>query len=139
VLYVMLAGRPPWDEIADPEARLAPRPLVELAPHVPEALDTEIRRALSTRAQNRPSGAQALLDSVREAASGSDGEPEAAETARLRSGAHESVASTHASPATTPRLRSPASDNAPHSRQRSLHRQRKNVCARGALSSQPAS
>jgi serine/threonine protein kinase len=90
VLYVMLAGRPPWDEVADPEARLAPRPLVELAPHVPEALDTEIRRALSTRA----------LESVRVAASGSDAEPEAAETARLRSGAHETVASTPATNAT---------------------------------------
>src|SRR5690348_14473918 len=49
VLYVMLAGRLPWDEIADPEARLQPRPLTDLA-EVPEALDIEIRRALSTRA-----------------------------------------------------------------------------------------
>jgi hypothetical protein len=96
VLYVMLAGRLPWDEVADPEARLSPRPLVELATAgVSEALDTEIRRALSTRAQNRPSGAQALLDAVRAAAaSGSAHEPEAAETARLRSGAHDAVAST---------------------------------------------
>jgi len=68
VLYVMLAGRLPWAELADPEARLAPRSLCELAP-VSAAVDVEIRRALSTRAPNRPPSAQALLDAVR-AASG---------------------------------------------------------------------
>ena len=87
VLYVMLAGRLPWDDVADPEARLSPRMLCDLAP-VPEALDVEIRRALSTRAQNRPPSAMSLLEGVRTAASGSAHEPEAAETARLRSGAH---------------------------------------------------
>ena len=69
VLYVMLAGRLPWDELADPEARLAPRSLCELAP-VPAPVDVEIRRALSTRAPNRPASAQALLDAVRAAAGG---------------------------------------------------------------------
>jgi serine/threonine-protein kinase len=83
VLYVMLAGRLPWDEIADPEARLQPRALTALV-DVPEALDVEIRRALSTRAQNRPASAKALLDAVREAASGSVTEPGPGETARLR-------------------------------------------------------
>jgi serine/threonine-protein kinase len=68
VLYAMLAGRLPWDEHADPEARLAPRSLCELAA-VPPALDVEIRRALSTRAQNRPPSAMALLEAV-QAASG---------------------------------------------------------------------
>ena len=91
VLYVMLAGRPPWDEIADPEARLQPRSLCELAA-VPEALDVEIRRALSTRAQNRPPSASSLLDAVRAAASADATEPTAAETARLRSGAQPAVA-----------------------------------------------
>jgi serine/threonine protein kinase len=86
VLYAMLAGRLPWNEVADPEARLSPRPLVELAP-VPETLDVEIRRALSTRAQNRPPSASALHAAVSAAATGaSTAEPEAAETARMRSG-----------------------------------------------------
>ena len=84
VLYVMLAGRLPWQEVADPEARLSPRPLVELA-NVPEALDVEIRRALSTRAQNRPTTAAVLHGAVTAAAAGS-AEPGAAETARMRSG-----------------------------------------------------
>ncbi len=91
VLYVMLAGRLPWDDLADPEARLSPRSLCELT-DVPEALDTEIRRALSTRAQNRPASAMSLLEAVRTAASASATEPGPAETARLRSGAHDSVA-----------------------------------------------
>lgn len=92
VLYAMLSGRLPWDEVADPEARLSPKSLIEIAPGVPDALDVEIRRALSTRAQNRPASARALLDGVRAAANASAAEPDAAETARLRSGAHETVA-----------------------------------------------
>ncbi|MDQ3369887.1 MAG: serine/threonine protein kinase, partial [Myxococcota bacterium] len=83
-LYAMLAGRLPWDDLADPEARLSPRPLVELAPGVPAELDIEIRRALSTRAQNRPATAQQLREAVR-VASGREGiVPTAAETARMR-------------------------------------------------------
>jgi serine/threonine protein kinase len=82
VLYAMLAGRLPWDDLADPEARLAPRPLTELAP-VPEALDVAIRRALSTRAQNRPASAAALLAGVREAASAFALASEPAVTAKL--------------------------------------------------------
>jgi predicted Ser/Thr protein kinase len=91
VLYTMLAGRLPWDHVADPEARLAPRSLCELAA-VPEALDVEIRRALSTRAQNRPPSALSLLEAVRGAASDSATEPEPQETARLRAGAQSTVA-----------------------------------------------
>ncbi len=83
VLYAMLSGRLPWDELADPEARLSPRPLVEIA-SVPEALDVEIRRALSTRAQNRPTSAAALHAAVRAAASDLAAAPEPAETARMR-------------------------------------------------------
>ena len=85
VLYVMLAGRLPWDEIADPEARLSPRSLVDLA-RVPEALDVEIRRALSTRMQNRPASAAALSEAIRATATGEVAEPTAAETARMRAG-----------------------------------------------------
>jgi serine/threonine-protein kinase len=83
VLYAMLAGRLPWDDLADPEGRLAPRPLTELAV-VPEALDVAIRRALSTRAQNRPPSAAALLAAVREATSASAAAGEPAVTAKLR-------------------------------------------------------
>lgn len=101
VLYVMLAGRLPWDHIADPEARLSPRSLCELAA-VPEALDVEIRRALSTRAQNRPASAMSLLESVRAAASDAATAPEAHETARLRSGAQSTVTPTGGEPVRAP-------------------------------------
>ncbi|HET9986936.1 MAG TPA: serine/threonine-protein kinase, partial [Kofleriaceae bacterium] len=87
VLYAMLAGRLPWLDAADPEARLSPLPLTGLAP-VPEALDIEIRRALSTRAQNRPASAAALHAEVL-AAAGADAEPAAGETARMRPDARE--------------------------------------------------
>jgi eukaryotic-like serine/threonine-protein kinase len=83
VLYAMLAGQLPWHDAGDPEARLSPLPLTELAP-VPEALDVEIRRALSTRAQNRPASASALYAAVVAAAGGELAEPGAAETARMR-------------------------------------------------------
>jgi len=83
ILYAMLAGRLPWDDLGDPEARLSPRPLVELA-SVPEELDVEIRRALSTRAQNRPASAAALLEAVRKAGRGSAPTLTAGETARMR-------------------------------------------------------
>jgi serine/threonine protein kinase len=89
VLYAMLAGQLPWHDANDPEARLSPLPLTELAP-VPEALDIEIRRALSTRAQNRPASASALLAAVIAAAGASiqpqQGEPTAGETARMGKG-----------------------------------------------------
>ncbi|MEO8841525.1 MAG: protein kinase [Kofleriaceae bacterium] len=83
VLYAMLAGQLPWHDAGDPEARLSPLPLTELAP-VPEALDVEIRRALSTRAQNRPASASALYAAVVAASGGELAEPGAAETARMR-------------------------------------------------------
>lgn len=88
ILYAMLAGRLPWDDLADPEGRLSPRPLVELA-DVPAELDVEIRRALSTRAQNRPATATALLEAVqiaagREADRQAEREPAPASTARMK-------------------------------------------------------
>jgi serine/threonine-protein kinase len=82
VLYAMLAGRLPWLDAADPEARLSPLPLTGLAP-VAEALDIEIRKALSTRAQNRPASAAALYAEVL-AAVGAEVEPAPGETARMR-------------------------------------------------------
>jgi len=112
VLYVMLAGRLPWDTVSDPETRLSPRSLIELAPDVPEALDVEIRRALSTRVQNRPASATALLEAVTAAAATASEEPSsAASTARLRSGAHETVqpqATTGSKPSKPPTVREPA-------------------------------
>ncbi|HEY4057660.1 MAG TPA: serine/threonine-protein kinase, partial [Kofleriaceae bacterium] len=83
-LYAMLGGTLPWDDVSDPEARLSPRSLVELGANVPAELDVEIRRALSTRAQNRPASASALLAAVRATAKGSRGETEPGETARMR-------------------------------------------------------
>ena len=83
VLYAMLAGRLPWLDAADPEARLSPIPLAEIAA-VPGALDIEIRRALSTRAQNRPPSANALLSAVLVASGTGDLERGPGETAPLR-------------------------------------------------------
>jgi predicted Ser/Thr protein kinase len=105
VLCAMLAGRLPWDDAADPEARLAPRPLRESAPiaaaAVPDVLDVEIRRALSTRAQNRPASASALLEAVLAAARGSVPDLEPGETARLRPGARDAAPDDHARPGAT--------------------------------------
>jgi serine/threonine protein kinase len=78
-LYAMLAGRLPWHDVSDPEARLAPQPL----PGLPRALDVEIRRALSTRALNRPASPAAFLAAVRGAVAG-EGEPSPADTAPMR-------------------------------------------------------
>ncbi|MEP6865529.1 MAG: serine/threonine-protein kinase [Deltaproteobacteria bacterium] len=91
VLYAMLAGRLPWLDAADPEARLSPLPLTGLA-SVPEPLDIEIRRALSTRAQNRPASAAALLAAVTSAI-GAAVEPKAGETARMRPGSNATTGS----------------------------------------------
>lgn len=82
-LYAMLAGRLPWDDLADPEARLSPRALVDLVA-VPSELDVEIRRALSTRAQNRPATATELREAVLAAAGAEAGAPAPADTARMR-------------------------------------------------------
>ncbi|HSN28890.1 MAG TPA: hypothetical protein VLT45_21530, partial [Kofleriaceae bacterium] len=80
VLYAMIAGRLPWDDSADPEARLAPRSIEGIG-----ELDVVIRRALSTRPQNRPASADALLAAVRASADVTG--PEAGDTARMRPGA----------------------------------------------------
>jgi serine/threonine protein kinase len=101
VLYMMLAGRLPWDEIADPEARLSPRALVDLVA-IPDALDVEIRRALSTRAQNRPASATALFEAVASAASTVASEPQASSTLRLRSGNKAADEATLHEPSRTP-------------------------------------
>lgn len=53
IYFAMVAGRLPWADSADPDVRLNPARLSELA-EVPPALDEEVARALSTRAANRP-------------------------------------------------------------------------------------
>ncbi len=68
VLYAMVAGRLPWDDCADPDVRLNPRGLAETAPAAPPALDVVVRRALSTRAPNRPATALELREAVMVAA-----------------------------------------------------------------------
>ena len=87
-LYAMIAGQLPWTDLGDPEARLSPRPLVEVAPHIPAELDVEIRRALSTRAQNRPASAAAFRDAVH-AAVGDANAPSPASTARMKPAEHQ--------------------------------------------------
>ncbi|MBK9032735.1 MAG: serine/threonine protein kinase [Myxococcales bacterium] len=66
-LFAMVAGRLPWDDTADPDVRLNPARLGDLA-EVPAALDEEVARALSTRAANRPPDVLALRERVRRAA-----------------------------------------------------------------------
>jgi serine/threonine-protein kinase len=68
MLFAMLAGRLPWEDSGDPDVRLDPRRLADVAPHVPAAVDLEVRRALSTRAQNRPASAAELRTAVLNAA-----------------------------------------------------------------------
>jgi serine/threonine-protein kinase len=88
ILYAMLAGRLPWDDLVDPEARLAPRALDGVA-GVSAELDVELRRAMSTRAANRPSSARALLATITTAAgapSAAVAGPGAQATAQLRVG-----------------------------------------------------
>jgi hypothetical protein len=65
MLYAMLAGSLPWADCGDPEVRLNP---ASLGDAVPAAVDVEIRRALSTRAQNRPASARELAAGVLAAA-----------------------------------------------------------------------
>lgn len=60
LLYTMLAGRLPWTDELDPAARLDPRPLSE----APAALDIVVRKALSTRAANRPASVRDLKHAV---------------------------------------------------------------------------
>ena len=66
-LFAMIAGRLPWDDTADPDVRLNPARLADLA-EVPAALDEVVARALSTRAGNRPSDVRTLCTQVEAAA-----------------------------------------------------------------------
>ncbi|APR88593.1 serine/threonine protein kinase [Minicystis rosea] len=54
VLYAMVAGRLPWDEPTDPEARLRPRSPSALGVDLPAGLEALLMEALSTRPERRP-------------------------------------------------------------------------------------
>lgn len=64
VLFAMLSGTLPWDEVADPAGRLAPRRLSERGVSVPPALEAALARALSTRPEMRPGSAAELAAAV---------------------------------------------------------------------------
>jgi serine/threonine protein kinase len=59
-LYAMLAGRLPWDDAGDPESRLHPKKPSEVGVELPAPLESELLRALSTRAENRPASVREL-------------------------------------------------------------------------------
>jgi eukaryotic-like serine/threonine-protein kinase len=86
ILYAMLAGRLPWGDFADPEARLNPTPLGQLGIAVPPAVDAELGRALSTRAANRPATVADLLARVTAASGGLLGAAPGRRTVDLRGG-----------------------------------------------------
>jgi len=61
VLYAMLTGALPWGESTDASERLSPKSPSELGVSVPEAVESAILEALSTRPERRPS-VRALID-----------------------------------------------------------------------------
>ncbi len=81
--FAMVAGRLPWADSADPEVRLNPARLADVAA-VPAALDEVVARALSTRAPNRPASAAAFCQEI-VAAAGLGAGPIARHTAPLAS------------------------------------------------------
>jgi serine/threonine protein kinase len=68
VLYAMVVGRLPWGHSADPEARLNPTRPSEHGVNLPPGLETELLRALSTRAQARPASMAGFAAAVTAAA-----------------------------------------------------------------------
>jgi len=69
ILYAMIAGRLPWDNPGEVEARLFPRPLDEIQAGTPTALVDVLMEALSTRPERRPSSAADLASRATQAAS----------------------------------------------------------------------
>lgn len=70
VLYAMTVGRLPWPDATNVNARLNPLSPIEAGASIPEALSTEILRALSTRPERRPRSVRELAERVKNAASG---------------------------------------------------------------------
>jgi predicted Ser/Thr protein kinase len=54
LFYAMVTGRLPWNDVADPSARLNPPPPSALGHPLPPHLETILLQALSTRAEARP-------------------------------------------------------------------------------------
>ncbi|MFO0569656.1 MAG: serine/threonine-protein kinase [Polyangiaceae bacterium] len=67
VLYAMLVGRLPWNDVTNVQARLNPLSPLEAGAAVPEALSVAVMEALSTRPERRPTGVADLVARVREA------------------------------------------------------------------------
>jgi serine/threonine-protein kinase len=63
LLYVMIAGRPPWEDGADVDQRLDAKPLAEVA-DVPSSLSDVVMRALAVRSARRPQSIRALLEEL---------------------------------------------------------------------------
>ncbi len=74
LFYGMLVGALPWDDVANPEARLNPRTPSERGVALPGQLETVIARALSTRPEARPTSAGAFLQQVETALGAAPGE-----------------------------------------------------------------
>ncbi|HLU66185.1 MAG TPA: serine/threonine-protein kinase, partial [Kofleriaceae bacterium] len=72
LLYAMVAGRLPWDDVGDPAARLNPPPPSRHGAALPGELETALLAALSTRAEARPPSVAELARRLGEAA-GRDG------------------------------------------------------------------
>jgi eukaryotic-like serine/threonine-protein kinase len=60
VFYAMVTGRLPWNDVADPSARLNPPRPSSLGYPLPEHLETVLLQALSTRAEARPASVAEL-------------------------------------------------------------------------------
>lgn len=100
VLYLMLAGRLPWSDLADPAARLNPPAPSSLGRPLPRALEVLLLRALSTRAEARPASVEEFARLVREAARDAVDDP-GRRTAELPEGAL--AATPHPAAVTSPR------------------------------------
>jgi hypothetical protein len=70
VFFAMITGRLPWDNVADPAARLNPPRPSELGHPVPAPLESVLLQALSTRAEARPPSVAALARGMHLAAGG---------------------------------------------------------------------
>jgi serine/threonine-protein kinase len=60
VFYAMVTGRLPWNDVADPSARLNPPRPSSLGYPLPDHLETVLLQALSTRAEARPASVAEL-------------------------------------------------------------------------------
>ena len=70
VFYAMVTGRLPWNDVADPSARLNPPRPSQLGHLLPAHLENVLLQALSTRAEARPPSVAELARGMHEAAGG---------------------------------------------------------------------